>query len=163
MMDVRSFRRRGRATSQRGMAEGIHQPEQSELGQGTGSERGRRAANRLPEQVEAVAQRLALELELDVAAVVQEDTDRSGYDAEQHHGAEELDRAHTRPPSEHDAAREQEREERERDELQRRLEVLEQQQLEHEPDRAKQDERQERTPEKAGRVGTHGQRSVLAA
>src|SRR5687767_7014280 len=97
-IDGDARRLRGRNAAKRRVTIGIHQPEQSQLGDGSGSERGRRAADRLPEEREPAKKRLALELELHVAVVVQEHAERSGGDAEPHQHLEEAYRRRARPP-----------------------------------------------------------------
>src|SRR5688500_14090055 len=105
------------------MTEREHEPEEPELRQRTWSERGCGPAARLPEQREAAQERIALQLELRVAAIMQEDADEAGDDAEQHHRLEEAYRGRALPPGDHGTGNEHEREQRQRDPLLPGLEV----------------------------------------
>ncbi len=104
---------------------------------------------------------VALELELHVASVVQEDADGPSHDAERHDHLKEPDRARAAAGSNADHRAEHNHEERERDPLGNRVEVLEQCQLDEESDGAEQDQREQNLAQWTVVIrNTHGDQST---
>ena len=120
----------------------VGEAEKAKLRQRAGGKRRRRSADRFPEEAKPAKRPVALQLELYVTPVMQEDPDDPGENAQRHDRLEDADRAGTTPGSHTGHRAEHDDEERERDTLGHRVEVLQQRQLDEESDGAKQDERE---------------------
>ena len=95
----------------------VGKTEEAELRQRAWGESRRRSADRLPEEAKPAERPVALQLELNVASVVQDDPNGPGCDTERHDGLEEADRAGTTPDSNSDGRTDSDDEEGERNPL----------------------------------------------
>src|SRR6478609_1106655 len=127
----------------------IGETEEAELRQRARGERRRRSTDRLPEEAKAAKRPVALQLELHIAPVMQQDAYGPSHDAERHDRLEEADRARSSPGANADHRADHYDEERERDRLGYRVEVPQQGQLDEESDGPKQDQREQNLAQRA--------------